>query len=93
MPLRGKILNVASAGREKLAQNQQITDLNQALGVGGRGRYRDDDLRYGRVIIMTDADVDGAHIASLLITFFYREMPDLIREPAISFSPCRRSTG
>jgi topoisomerase-4 subunit B len=79
LPLRGKILNVASAGRDKLAQNQQIADLNQALGVGARAGYRDDDLRYGRVIIMTDADVDGAHIASLLITYFYREMPDLIR--------------
>lgn len=79
LPLRGKILNVASAGRDKLAQNQQITDLNQALGVSTRTLYRDDDLRYGRVIIMTDADVDGAHIASLLITYFYREMPDLIR--------------
>jgi topoisomerase-4 subunit B len=79
LPLRGKILNVASAGRDKLAQNQQISDLNQALGVAGRAGYRDDDLRYGRVIIMTDADVDGAHIASLLITYFFREMPDLIR--------------
>ncbi len=80
LPLRGKILNVANAGREKLAQNQQLADLMQALGVNPRGSYRDDDLRYDRVIIMTDADVDGAHIASLLITFFYREMPELIRE-------------
>jgi topoisomerase-4 subunit B len=80
LPLRGKILNVANAGREKLAQNQQLADLIQALGVNPRGSYRDDDLRYDRVIIMTDADVDGAHIASLLITFFYREMPELIRE-------------
>jgi topoisomerase-4 subunit B len=79
LPLRGKILNVASAGREKLAQNQQISDLIQALGCGTRTKYRDDDLRYERIIIMTDADVDGAHIASLLITFFYQEMPDLIR--------------
>jgi len=79
LPLRGKILNVASAGREKLAQNQQLADLVQALGVGVRGSYRDADLRYDRIVIMTDADVDGAHIASLLITFFYREMPDLIR--------------
>jgi topoisomerase IV subunit B len=78
LPLRGKILNVASAGRDKLAQNQQLSDLVQALGVKLRGGYRDADLRYDRVIIMTDADVDGAHIASLLITFFYREMPDLI---------------
>ena len=80
LPLRGKILNVASAGREKLSQNQQISDLIQALGGGTGTRYRDEDLRYDRVIIMTDADVDGAHIASLLITFFYREMPELIRD-------------
>ena len=79
LPLRGKILNVASAGRDKLAANQQIADLVQALGCGTRSKYRDDDLRYDRVIIMTDADVDGAHIASLLITFFYQEMPELIR--------------
>ena len=80
LPLRGKILNVANAGREKLAANQQIADLIQALGCGTRSKYRDDDLRYDRIIIMTDADVDGAHIASLLITFFYQEMPDLIRD-------------
>ncbi len=79
LPLRGKILNVASAGSDKLAANQQISDLTQALGCGTRSRYREDDLRYDRVIIMTDADVDGAHIASLLITFFYQEMPQLIR--------------
>jgi topoisomerase IV subunit B len=79
LPLRGKILNVASAGRDKMNANQQITDLIQALGCGTRSKYRDEDLRYGRVVIMTDADVDGAHIASLLITFFYQEMPDLIR--------------
>ncbi|MEM7461084.1 MAG: DNA topoisomerase IV subunit B [Pseudomonadota bacterium] len=78
LPLRGKILNVASAGREKLAANQQISDLIQALGCGTRSKYRDDDLRYDRIIIMTDADVDGAHIASLLITFFFQEMPELI---------------
>jgi topoisomerase-4 subunit B len=78
LPLRGKILNVASAGKDKLAQNQQIADLIQALGCGTGAHYRDQDLRYGRVIIMTDADVDGAHIASLLITFFYREMRALI---------------
>jgi topoisomerase-4 subunit B len=78
LPLRGKILNVASAGRDKLAQNQQLADLVQALGCGTSAHYRDEDLRYGRVIIMTDADVDGAHIASLLITFFYRQMPRLI---------------
>ena len=79
LPLRGKILNVASAGREKLSANQQISDLVQALGCGTRSKYREEDLRYERVIVMTDADVDGAHIASLLITFFYQEMPELIR--------------
>ncbi|KAA2235351.1 DNA topoisomerase IV subunit B [Salinarimonas soli] len=78
LPLRGKILNVASAGRDKLHQNQQLSDLVQALGCGAGAAYRDDDLRYEKVIIMTDADVDGAHIASLLITFFYRQMPRLI---------------
>ncbi|HVK90191.1 MAG TPA: DNA topoisomerase IV subunit B [Mycoplana sp.] len=79
LPLRGKILNVASAGREKLGANQQIADLVQALGCGTRSKYREEDLRYERVVIMTDADVDGAHIATLLITFFYQEMPELIR--------------
>jgi topoisomerase IV subunit B len=78
LPLRGKILNVASAGRDKLSANQQLSDLVQALGCGMGSQYRDDELRYERVIIMTDADVDGAHIASLLITFFYRQMPRLI---------------
>ena len=78
LPLRGKILNVASAGRDKLAQNQQLADLVQALGAGTGAHYRAEDLRYDTVIIMTDADVDGAHIASLLITFFYRQMPKLI---------------
>jgi topoisomerase-4 subunit B len=80
LPLRGKILNVANAGREKLAANQQLSDLGQALGTGLRSNYRSSDLRYDKIIIMTDADVDGAHIASLLITFFYREMPDLIED-------------
>jgi topoisomerase-4 subunit B len=78
LPLRGKILNVASAAAGKLAQNQELADLVQALGCGTGAKFRDDDLRYDRVIIMTDADVDGAHIASLLLTFFYREMPRLI---------------
>jgi topoisomerase IV subunit B len=78
LPLRGKILNVANAGKDKLAGNQQIGDLTQALGAGTGSSYREEDLRYDKVIIMTDADVDGAHIASLLITFFYRQMPLLI---------------
>jgi topoisomerase-4 subunit B len=80
LPLRGKVLNVAGASREKLAQNQQISDLIQALGCGTRDRYRGDDLRYDKIILMTDADVDGAHIASLLMTFFFQEMPGLIDE-------------
>lgn len=80
LPLRGKILNVASAGREKITANQQLADLIQALGCGTRTKYHENDLRYERIIIMTDADVDGAHIASLLITFFYQEMPELVRQ-------------
>ena len=78
LPLRGKILNVANASRDKLNANQLLADLVQALGCGTRKTYSDDELRYDRVIIMTDADVDGAHIASLLLTFFQREMPQLI---------------
>src|SRR5450755_1261370 len=78
LPLRGKILNVASAGKDKLAQNAQLADLIQALGCGTGAHFHEKDLRYEKVIIMTDADVDGAHIASLLITFFYRQMPKLI---------------
>jgi topoisomerase-4 subunit B len=78
LPLRGKILNVANASSAKMSANQLLSDLIQALGVGTGSKYRDDDLRYERVIVMTDADVDGAHIASLLITFFYQEMPELI---------------
>jgi topoisomerase-4 subunit B len=80
LPLRGKILNVASAAAGKLEQNQELANLVQALGCGTGAKYREDDLRYDRVIVMTDADVDGAHIASLLLTFFYREMPKLIDE-------------
>lgn len=80
LPLRGKILNVASAGKDKLTANAQLSDLVQAIGSGTLAHYREEDLRYQRIIIMTDADVDGAHIASLLITFFYRQMPRLIDE-------------
>jgi topoisomerase-4 subunit B len=79
LPLRGKILNVASASTEKLRQNQELKDLIEALGCGAGERFDLTRLRYGRVIIMTDADVDGAHIASLLMTFFYRELPELIK--------------
>lgn len=80
LPLRGKILNVASATKDKLTANAQLADLMQAIGCGTGAHYREEDLRYARIIIMTDADVDGAHIASLLITFFYRQMPRLIDE-------------
>ncbi|MFO1190413.1 MAG: DNA topoisomerase IV subunit B [Alphaproteobacteria bacterium] len=79
LPLRGKILNVASATAEKLLANQELKDMIQALGCGVGHAYREDALRYDKVIIMTDADVDGAHIASLLLTFFFREMPGLIQ--------------
>ncbi|PYD47422.1 DNA topoisomerase IV subunit B [Novacetimonas pomaceti] len=79
LPLRGKILNVASASAEKLRANQELRDLVEALGCGIGERFDASRLRYGRIIIMTDADVDGAHIASLLMTFFYRELPALIR--------------
>jgi len=78
LPMRGKILNVASASSEKLSQNQELSDLLQALGVKAKNQFDLADLRYGKVIIMTDADVDGAHIAALLMTFFYQEMPQLI---------------
>ncbi|MDP3855523.1 DNA topoisomerase IV subunit B [Phenylobacterium sp.] len=79
LPLRGKILNVASASLDKMFANKELTDLMLALGVQGGAKFKEEDLRYERVVIMTDADVDGAHIASLLITFFYRTMPNLIR--------------
>ena len=78
LPLRGKILNVASASDDKLAKNQELSDLSLALGTQLGSRFSVDDLRYERIIIMTDADVDGAHIASLLITFFYTMTPGLI---------------
>jgi topoisomerase-4 subunit B len=79
LPLRGKILNVASAGADKLMGNKELSDLLLALGVQGGNKFKEEDLRYERIVIMTDADVDGAHIASLLITFFYRQMPEMIR--------------
>ncbi|WP_273523617.1 DNA topoisomerase IV subunit B [Rhodosalinus sediminis] len=78
LPLRGKILNVLGAASSKLGQNAEINDLSQALGVGLGTKFRLDDLRYEKVIIMTDADVDGAHIASLLMTFFFSQMRPLI---------------
>ncbi|MEM7493542.1 MAG: DNA topoisomerase IV subunit B [Pseudomonadota bacterium] len=77
-PLRGKILNVASANADKITANQELSDVLLALGVGAGSRFNVDDLRYERIIIMTDADVDGAHIAALLITFFYKITPGLI---------------
>ncbi|MDB5678687.1 DNA topoisomerase IV subunit B [Sphingomonas bacterium] len=79
LPIRGKILNVASATSAKIFANQEIADLTLALGCGVRKDCEPDNLRYERVIIMTDADVDGAHIATLLMTFFFQEMPDLVR--------------
>jgi topoisomerase-4 subunit B len=78
LPLRGKILNVASASADKMRANQELSDIALALGCGTGSHYRDETLRYERVIIMTDADVDGAHIASLLMTFFFREMSKLV---------------
>ncbi len=78
LPLRGKILNVASASADKLRANQELKDLVEALGCGVGERFDASRLRYGRVIIMTDADVDGAHIAALLMTFFYQELRRLV---------------
>jgi topoisomerase-4 subunit B len=79
LPIRGKILNVASATADKIRANSEIGDLQQALGCGTRERWDEAALRYERIIIMTDADVDGAHIATLLMTFFFQEMPELVR--------------
>lgn len=78
LPLRGKILNVASATLEKIRANQEISDMLQALGCGSGSQFSLAQLRYEKIVIMTDADVDGAHIASLLMTFFYQEMPQLV---------------
>ncbi len=78
LPLRGKILNVISASSDKIHANEEINDMIEALGCGHRDKYDESKLRYDKVIVMTDADVDGAHIASLLMSFFYQEMPQLI---------------
>ena len=80
LPIRGKILNVASANAAKIGANSEVADLIQALGCGTRGNYAPQNLRYERIVIMTDADVDGAHIATLLMTFFFQEMPGLVRD-------------
>ena len=79
LPIRGKILNVASATADKIRANSEIADLNLALGCGNRDKWDEGSLRYEKIIIMTDADVDGAHIATLLMTFFFQEMPELVR--------------
>ena len=78
LPLRGKILNVATATADKMRANQELSDMIEALGCGLGEAFMEDDLRYDKVIIMTDADVDGAHISSLLMTFFFQEMPGLV---------------
>ncbi len=96
LPIRGKILNVATATADKIRANQEIADLNLALGCGTRKDCDPDNLRYERIVIMTDADVDGAHIATLLMTFFFQEMPDAgaarasLPRPAAALPPDRR---
>src|SRR3546814_12582211 len=87
LPSRCKILNVASANNAKIGANQEIADLILALGCGTRERCTIDTLRYERIVIMTDADVDGAHIATLLMTFFFQEMPDVVRKGALYLAP------
>lgn len=79
LPLRGKILNVASSGTDKLSANKELQDLSTALGCSMGPKFKIEDLRYGKIILMTDADVDGSHIATLLMTFFWREMPEIIK--------------
>jgi len=79
LPLRGKVLNVASSTKDKINQNLELADIQLALGCGIGGDYSEADLRYEKVVIMTDADVDGAHIATLLMTYFFKMMPDLIK--------------
>ncbi|HEV2818059.1 MAG TPA: DNA topoisomerase IV subunit B [Allosphingosinicella sp.] len=83
LPIRGKILNVASATADKIRANQEIADLIQALGCGVRDKCVPEDLRYERIVIMTDADVDGAHIATLLMTFFFQEMQELVKKDCL----------
>ena len=83
LPIRGKILNVASASADKIRANSEIADLILAMGCGTRDKCHIESLRYERIVIMTDADVDGAHIATLLMTFFFQEMPELVRKGAL----------
>jgi len=80
LPIRGKILNVASASADKIRANSEIADLTLAMGCGTRKECDAENLRYDRIIIMTDADVDGAHIATLLMTYFFQEMPDVVKK-------------
>ena len=78
LPLRGKILNVYNVGLSKIADNNEIQNLIQSLGCGIGKNFEISKLRYEKIILMTDADVDGSHIATLLITFFYKYMKPLI---------------